>query len=78
MDSQISTFKIKAYGWQEFAHKYNPHILPRSASKRLKEWIRRNKKLHNELKALGWNEKNRLLTPIQVKAIVHYLGEPGW
>ncbi len=73
---EIEGFRIKCYGWTELALLYNPEIRPETAARRLSSWVRGNEKLMCELTALGWRKGCRLLTPLQVKAMVNYLGEP--
>ena len=73
---EINDFKIRTYGWQELAILYAPDLTPESAVKRLGLWVRHNQKLCNELIDTGWKRGNRVLTPLQVQVILHYLGEP--
>lgn len=73
---QLETFKIRSYGFQELAQHYLPYIQPRSASARLKAWIRRNKKLSDRLDQVGFMKGCRVLTPEMVKIIVGMIGEP--
>ena len=70
------TFKIRSYGFQELATLYLPNIQPRSASNRLRIWIKRNEELLKELKILGYRQNLKLLTPSMVNQIVQHLGEP--
>ena len=70
------TFKIRSYGFQELATLYLPNIQPRSASNRLRIWIKRNEELLKELTILGYRPNLKLLTPSMVSQIVRYLGEP--
>lgn len=69
-------FSIKTYGWKELAMQYAPDLTPHSASKRLLKWVLVNKKLHERLLRLGWTRGGHLLTPVQVGAIVEFLGKP--
>lgn len=69
-------FKIKSYGWQELAILYAPGITPRAATQRLTFWVMNNPDLAASLKGKGWVKGQHLLTPVQVKMIVNYLGEP--
>ncbi|RHR54931.1 DUF4248 domain-containing protein [Parabacteroides sp. AF17-28] len=69
-------FKIKSFGWQELAILYAPGITPRAATQRLTMWVKNNQNLAESLKEKGWIKGQRLLTPVQVKLIVDYLGEP--
>ena len=69
-------FTVKAYGWKELAMWYAPDLMPNSASRRLTRWVLVNKELYDRLMELGWSKGVHLLTPIQVTAIVEFLGEP--
>lgn len=69
-------FKTKTYGWQELAILYAPDLTPESAGKRLSAWVRFNQDLYHALEQIGWRKGQRVLTPLQVKTIVGYLGEP--
>lgn len=69
-------FKIRSYSWQELAILYGPELTKESATKRLAQWVRRNVRLHEGLINAGWMKGTRVLTPVQVEIIVHYLGEP--
>ncbi|MFR9262765.1 MAG: DUF4248 domain-containing protein [Bacteroides cellulosilyticus] len=42
----------------------------------LRRWMLRNAELHAELIHLGYQDRNHIFTPRQVKVIVDYLGEP--
>ena len=72
----MEDFKIRSYGWQELAILYAPALTPESAGKRLSSWIRFNPKLTHELQESGWKKGQRVLTPLQVRIIIQYLGEP--
>ena len=72
----MENFKIRTYGWQELAIPYAPDLTPESAGKRLSSWIRFNPKLTHELQESGWKKGQRVLTPLQVRIIIQYLGEP--
>lgn len=69
-------FIIRAYGWQELAILYAPDLTPESAAKRLTAWVNVNPALPQALEAVGWRKGQRVLTPLQVKTIVDYIGEP--
>lgn len=73
MDEQ---FKIRSYGYGELAHLYFPNITKKSACTRFKSWISENEKLLNRLYEIGYQKKQRLLTPRQVKLIIEAFGEP--
>ena len=42
----------------------------------LAAWIRHNKALKGELEKVGYNKYRRTFTPLEVKVLVKYLGEP--
>jgi hypothetical protein len=73
---QLEVFKIRSYGFQELAQLYLPNIQPRSASARLKAWIKRNKNLSEKLDQVGFVKGCRVLTPEMVREIVGVIGEP--
>ena len=70
------TFKIRAYGYSELAQLYFPHITKKSASVQLNRWIKRNEKLDESLIKVGFQSGQKIFTPLQVKTIIDYLGEP--
>ena len=72
----LDKFPIRSYGWQELAILYAPDLTPESAAKRLTTWVNVNPALPQALKAVGWRKGQRVLTPLQVKTIVDYIGEP--
>lgn len=72
----ISKFNLRAYGWQELAILYAPDLTPESAAKRLTAWVNVNPALPQALKVVGWRKGQRVLTPLQVRTIVDYIGEP--
>lgn len=69
-------FKVRSYTKTMLARLYNPDVTDASARRLLRLWIARNKELSDELRKLHLSPQNRVLTPRQVQAIVHYLGEP--
>lgn len=70
------TFTLKTYGWQELAILYAPGVTPRAATRRLALWVAKNQSLYECLTKTGWVKGTRLLTPVQVKTIIDFLGEP--
>ena len=72
----INDFHVRAYGWQELAILYAPDLTPESAANRLTAWVNVNPALPQALKVVGWRKGQRVLTPLQVKTIVDYIGEP--
>lgn len=72
-----SDFKVRTYTKSSLARLYNPEVSEASARRLLRMWIARNGELQKELHELHFSPQCRVLTPLQVKAIVKYLGEPG-
>ena len=69
-------FVFRTYGFGELAQLYLPHVMPKSATNRLRVWIVRNELLLQSLEASGWRRYSKTLTPLQVRLIVGALGEP--
>ncbi len=72
----MDTFKICTYGRMELAQQYFPYMVPRSAFRKLKQWIDLYPNLNEQLADLGYTPHQRTYTPAQVKLIVEALGEP--
>lgn len=70
------SFHPSATSFTELAIRYNPRMSVRGARRVLHAWIRHNSDLTQALKRLSWTSTDRQLTPLQVKAIYLYLGEP--
>lgn len=60
---------------QELALLYFPQCTPRSASVQLKKWIS-HPQLAEKLKNADYHNRQKILTPRQVRLIVEHLGEP--
>ena len=76
-DIMIHTdFRIRQYGRTELALCYFPTLTGESAWRKLRGWIRYNHALFDALHTLGYDGCSRSFTPLQVEAIVHYIGEP--
>lgn len=69
-------FEIRTYGFGELARLYLPDIKPESASKRLRIWIKKNRKLNALLVQLGYEQSDKILTPKMVICITQGLGYP--
>ena len=69
-------FVFRTYGFGELAQLCLPHVMPKSATNRLRVWIVRNEPLLQSLEASGWRRYSKTLTPLQVRLIVSALGEP--
>jgi hypothetical protein len=60
----------------ELAQLYCPEVQPKTAWKKLKEWIDYYPHLNEKLALLGKTTCTRTYSPPQVRAIVEALGEP--
>ena len=69
-------FEIKPYTKKELALMYFPHSMPRTAVNHLMQWVRMNPPLREALGQAHYRPANKTLSKPQVKAIVHFLGEP--
>lgn len=69
-------FRYRCYTKSELAALYMPGVNSRSALKTLRRWMYRNSELMATLRAAGYRENDRILSPLQVRAIVRVLGEP--
>ena len=69
-EEDLRPFRIHAYSKEELAMLYNPTYYTLAA------WIRHNKALKGELEKVGYNKYRRTFTPLEVKVLVKYLGEP--
>lgn len=67
---------MKAIYLTDLALKYFPDSSKRSAVTQLRRWISLNQPLRERLDELSFHKGQRILTPLQHEAIVHYLGEP--
>ena len=66
-EEDLRPFRIHAYSKEELAMLYNPTYCISNAIYTLAAWIRHNKAL---------NKYRRTFTPLEVKVLVKYLGEP--
>lgn len=76
MNQNTDKFKIREYGRMELAAQYCGSIMPESAWKKFRRWMRLYPGLMERLAAIGYNERSRSFTPAQVRLIVDALGEP--
>jgi hypothetical protein len=67
---------IRVYDKVELGLMYFPKSTPQQARAHLREWIRGNKELCNELIKLGYRARSKEYTPRQVEAIFTVFGEP--
>ena len=58
------------------AQLYCPDVTPRHAWRTLKVWMDRCHPLIARLRSLGYDGRQRILSPAMVAAIAEYLGEP--
>lgn len=72
----MENFKIRTYGRTELAQLYCPEMNPKSAFRKLTQWIDLYPELRERLSAEGVSPKSRTYTPGQVRIIVEALGEP--
>ena len=74
---EMEKFEIKSYWLSELAMLYRPRSSQRSATRTLRNWIKKNRELSEELEKMKFDgTKTRMLTPNQVCTIVRFLGEP--
>lgn len=69
-------FVIRVYSKEELAMLYNPGKCLTPALQCFYRWIRMNSKLMEELEAVGYNKHRHSFTPLEVRLIIKYLGEP--
>lgn len=55
---------------------YAPDLTLQGAVNRLMAWIRHNPELTEALTRTGYRKTQKMLTSLQVRTIVSYLGEP--
>ena len=60
----------------ELAMAYAPGLSEGAARRRLNQWLRTSPDLMAKLRAAGFHDRQRVLTPRQVKIIYEHLGEP--
>ena len=76
MREEKSTFTTRSYTKSELAHLYNPQLTIKNATQVLRRWILHNTELREALMQIGYQDRNRILTPRQVAIIIQILGEP--
>lgn len=70
-------FRIRAYSKRELAALYFPETVdPNVAVGNLRYLFHRNHELEKTLAEAHYHPRDRIFTPLQVKAIVEFLGEP--
>lgn len=76
-EKTMKPFEVRSYTKKELALAYFPDVTdPHIATNRLMRWIVRNTELMEELRKHGYQKNFRFFTPVQVRLIVYYLGEP--
>ena len=68
--------KIRTYGKGELAQLYCPNITTAAARKKLMLWINLYPNLMDALHRAGFSDSTRSFTPVQVRLIADYVGEP--
>ncbi|WP_321332058.1 DUF4248 domain-containing protein [uncultured Bacteroides sp.] len=71
------SFPIRTYSKAELAMLYCPNQCITLALNTLYRWMRLNTALMAELQSVGYYRFRRSFTPLEVRIIVKYLGEPG-
>ena len=74
--TMMNEFEVRSYGGEELAVLCGSDLMSVSAGKRLSQWVGVNPELKTELQGNGWRKGKKMLTPLQVRTIVQYLGEP--
>ena len=69
-------FKIKPYGFGQLAQMYYPDHNYDSALRHFREEMHLTRGMWEAMTAVGYREKQKILTRSQVKTIVSFLGEP--
>ena len=72
----MTRFKIKDYPFGELAQMYYPDHNYDSALRHFREEMHLTRGLWETMTAVGYREKQKLLSRSQVKTIVTFLGEP--
>jgi hypothetical protein len=73
---ELDKFVIRPYTKTELGKLYSPTASPQRAWQTVHRWIERCKPLSAALKEAGLKNRDRLLSPRQVRLITQYLGEP--
>lgn len=72
----MNKFTIQVYGFGELAELYYPDRDYNSALRLFRKELRETRGLWPALQAVGYREKQKVLTRAQVRVIVQYLGDP--
>jgi len=69
-------FVVRTYLKTELALLYNPYMSTEGALRKMRRWICQQPELKTQMDALQFSRTDRQYTPMQVRLIVKYLGEP--
>ena len=76
MKEEIKEFTIRPMSKSELAMAYAPNLTQQGAVNRLMDWIHHNPELVEALDRTGYRKSQKLLTSLQVRTIISYLGAP--
>jgi hypothetical protein len=68
--------KTTVMSMKSLAVRYFPDITPKSASIRLRQWIKDDQDLLSRLRLNGFRQSQKILKPKQVKLITEAFGDP--
>lgn len=70
------SWQVRPMSKTELAMAYAPCLTQQGAVNRLMYWIHHNPELVEALERTGYRRTQKLLTSLQVRTIISYLGEP--
>ena len=73
---EAGSWQVRPMSKTELAMAYAPFLTQQGAVNRLMQWIHHNPELVEALDRTGYRRTQKLLTSLQVRTIVSYLGEP--
>lgn len=73
----MESFVIRAYGFNELARLYFPDIAPKSASNRLRVWLRNHEDFYSQLAKTGYSPRQKVFSPRQVQLVIDEFGIPN-
>ncbi len=76
-ENTSTSFPIRTYSKAELAMLYCPNQCVTLALSSLYRWMKLNTSLMAELQSVGYYKYRHSFTPLEVRIIVKYLGEPG-
>jgi len=74
--SEAGSWVVRPMSKSELAMAYAPCLTQQGAVNRLMQWIHYNPELVEALDRTGYRKTQKMLTSLQVRTIVSYLGEP--